>query len=130
VRHQEAEVENPVKEVIDRLACLPAAQCRLPLDGGIIFENHTNTVTEEAGQVQPVDKRTLRADQNCVYIRSGSERSLLYVIEYKAAHKLPDAHLRAGLRPMNMVQEVVQQITLPTDANEKLLYYAFRYVFS
>ncbi|GIJ84925.1 hypothetical protein Asppvi_003780 [Aspergillus pseudoviridinutans] len=122
VRHQEAEVENPVKEVIDRLAGLPAARCRLPLGGGIIFENHTNTVTEEAGQVQPVDKPTLRPDQNCVYIRSGSERSLLYVIEYKAAHKLPDAYLRAGLRRMNMVQEVVQQITLPTDANEKLLY--------
>lgn len=121
-RHQEAEVENPVKEVIDRLAGLPAAPCRLPLGEGIIFENHTNTVTEEAGQVQPVDKRTLRADQNCVYMRNGSERSLLYVIEYKAAHKLPDAYLRAGLRPMNMIQEVVQQITLPTDVNEKLLY--------
>ncbi|KAH1707777.1 hypothetical protein KXX40_000473, partial [Aspergillus fumigatus] len=104
------------------LAGLPAAPCRLPLGEGIIFENHTNTVTEEAGQVQPVDKRTLRADQNCVYMRNGSERSLLYVIEYKAAHKLPDAYLRAGLRPMNMIQEVVQQITLPTDVNEKLLY--------
>jgi hypothetical protein len=55
----------------------------LPLGGGIIFENHTNTVTEEAGQVQSVDKRTLRADQNCVYIRSGSERSLVYVIDTK-----------------------------------------------
>jgi hypothetical protein len=65
----------------------------LPLSGGIIFENHTNTIMEEAGQVQPVDKQTLQANQNCVYIRSGSERSLLYVIEYKAAHKLPDAYL-------------------------------------
>ncbi|PKX89078.1 uncharacterized protein P174DRAFT_435779 [Aspergillus novofumigatus IBT 16806] len=115
VRYQEAEVENLVKEVIDRLAVLPAAHCRLLLSGGIIFENHMNTITEEAGQ-------TLRADQNCVYIRNGSERSLLYVIKYKAAHKLPDAYLRAGLRPMNMVQEVVQQITLPIDVNEKLLY--------
>jgi hypothetical protein len=33
-----AEVENPVKEVIDRLAGLPAAHCRLPLGGGIILK--------------------------------------------------------------------------------------------
>jgi hypothetical protein len=44
-------VENLVKEVINRLAGLPAAQCRLPLSGGIIFENHMNTVIEEVGQV-------------------------------------------------------------------------------
>lgn len=51
MRHQEAEVENLVKEVIDRLAGLPAAQGKLLLGGEIIFVNHMNTVAEEAGQV-------------------------------------------------------------------------------
>jgi hypothetical protein len=55
-------VENPIKEVIDRLAGLPAAQSRFSLDEGIIFANHTNTVYGETRTGTPVDKRTLRAD--------------------------------------------------------------------
>ncbi|KAH2020787.1 hypothetical protein KXV43_002563 [Aspergillus fumigatus] len=121
VRHKEAEVDNPVKEIIDQLAQIPAARDRFALGDGIVFENHINTITEEPGQRLSDSARGVRADQNCVYARNGN-RELLYVIEYKAAHKLPDAFLRAGLRPMNVLDEVVRRVTIPVDPEEKLQY--------
>ncbi|KAF7594887.1 hypothetical protein BBP40_007921 [Aspergillus hancockii] len=122
-RHQEAEVENPVREVIDRLARLPEARSMFSLAEGVTFENHANTITEEPGQAHLTSTRPTQADQNCVYRRSGNERSLLYVIEYKAAHKLPDSFLRSGLQDMNMWEDVVQQqASIPLDTDEKLLY--------
>jgi hypothetical protein len=121
VRHKEAEVENPVKEIIDQLAQIPAARESLSLGDGIVFENHMNTITEEPGRRPSDSSRSVRADQNCVYARNG-RRDLLYVVEYKAPHKLPDAFLRAGLRPMNVLEEVVRRVTIPVDSEEKLQY--------
>ena len=120
-RHQETEVENRVKEVVGQLVQLPAAQSDLKLGQGISFENHTNTITEEPGQVEPVPRQSLSTDQNCVYMENDNERRLLYIIEYKAAHKLSDAFLRAGLRSMNMLKEVVHKVKISTDPEEKLL---------
>ena len=98
-RHQETEVENRVKDVVGQLVQLPAAQSDLKLGQGISFENHTNTITEEPGQVEPVPRQSLSTDQNCVYMENGNERRLLYIIEYKAAQKLSDAFLRAVFDP-------------------------------
>lgn len=120
-RHQETEVENRVKEVVGQLVQLPAAQSDLKLGHGISFENHTNTITEEPGQVEPVARQSLSTDQNCVYMENDNERRLLYIIEYKAAHKVSDAFLRAGLRSMNMLKEVVHKVKISTDREEKLL---------
>jgi hypothetical protein len=91
-----------------------------PTHDSIILQLHI-TITGEPGQRLTDSARGVRADQNCVYARNGS-RELLYVIEYKAAHKLPDAFLRAGLRPMNMLDEVVRHATIPVDLEEKLQY--------
>lgn len=75
VRHKEAEVENPVKEIIDQLAQIPAARDRFALGDGIVFENHINTITEEPGQRLSDSARGVRADQNCVYARNGSRET-------------------------------------------------------
>lgn len=120
-RHQETEVENRVKEVVGQLVQLPAAQSDLKLGQGIFFENHTNTITEEPGQVEPAAKQSLSTDQNCVYMENDNDRRLLYIIEYKAAHKLPDAFLRAGLQSMNILKEVVHKVEISTDPEERLL---------
>ncbi|PWY74456.1 hypothetical protein BO70DRAFT_319706, partial [Aspergillus heteromorphus CBS 117.55] len=130
-RHQEAEVETPVKEIIEQLLRAPEGRLSLPLGEGIAFENHSNTITENPEQAnsqqptttpEPVKSARPPTDRNCVFLKTGDHRSLLYIIEHKAAHKLTDAFLRAGLRPMNVVEEVVQRVTIPTDADEKLLY--------
>ncbi|PYI02208.1 hypothetical protein BO78DRAFT_464138 [Aspergillus sclerotiicarbonarius CBS 121057] len=119
MKHQEEEVETPVKEIVDRLREI--APDRFSLGGGVMFESHSNTVTEDPEQMKPVRPAT---DRNCVYHRTGSIPSLLYMIEYKSGHKLTDAFLRTGLRPMNMLEEVVQQIMVPTDGDERLRYHA------
>ncbi|KAE8352571.1 hypothetical protein BDV28DRAFT_134969 [Aspergillus coremiiformis] len=129
-RHQEAEVERPVKEIIEKLLQVPEDRRPFPLHEGIMFENHSNTITENPDQItttQPSTDPKLSkpsrppADRNCVY-STGDNRSLLYIIEYKAAHKLTDAFIRAGLRPMNMLEEVVHRITIPTNTDEKHRY--------
>ncbi|PYH87604.1 hypothetical protein BO71DRAFT_454579 [Aspergillus ellipticus CBS 707.79] len=124
-RHQEAEVETPVKEIIEQLLQAPEDRLSLPLGEGIAFENHANTITENPeGPTTPQAKKPVRppTDRNCVYLKTGDHRSLLYIIEYKAAHKLTDAFLRASLRPMNVAEEVVQRVTIPTDPDERLRY--------
>lgn len=77
---------------------------------------------QEAGQVQPI-KQTLRANPELLYNHNSSERSvpyyLGYIIKSKAARKLPNTSLQADFRPMNIVQEVIQQITLPTGAKKE-----------
>ncbi|OAA62573.1 Protein kinase-like domain protein [Niveomyces insectorum RCEF 264] len=43
-------------------------------------------------------------------------RDIAYVIEYKAPHKLHTTHFEQGLRPMSIVDEVVNKPTIPTAA--------------
>ncbi|OAX81023.1 hypothetical protein ACJ72_04641 [Emergomyces africanus] len=121
-RHQYNEVEIPVEEIIEKLATIPEAKLEFSLGDGIMFENHLNTITEQPGGDEPLNTRVVKPDQNCIFRRVDEERQLIYVTEYKAGHKLTDAFLRAGLRPMNMYKEVVQRILIPNDLDEKLKY--------
>ncbi|KAL1953417.1 hypothetical protein VTO42DRAFT_2824 [Malbranchea cinnamomea] len=126
VAHQKYEVEIPVREIIEQLAQIPEACEKFALGQGIIFSNHTAGIMEEPGQLQPQqdDAPQPRADQNCAHVQVDGQRHLLYIIEYKAPHKLTNAYLRAGLRHMNMFEQVVQRLTIPTHPAEKLQYNA------
>jgi len=53
---------------------------------------------------------------------------LLFIIEYKAPHKLTKEVLRAGLRAMNVLKEVIYRPTIPTDPFEKFDYNADKLV--
>ncbi len=53
---------------------------------------------------------------------------LLFIIEYKAPHKLTKEILRAGLRAMNVPEDVIQRPTIPTDPSEKFNYNADKLV--
>ena len=64
----------------------------------------------------------------CVFRNIDGNRSLLFVREYKAAHKLSVEYLRAGLRPMNVREDVVQRPTIPQGPSEKLKYNVDRLV--
>jgi hypothetical protein len=58
----------------------------------------------------------------------GSTNSLLLTVKYKPPHKLSVETLRAGLRPMELWEEMVKCNTVPTDPVEKLRYNAERLV--
>jgi Phosphotransferase enzyme family len=120
-------VEEKVKDVMEQLMKIPEAQSLLNECDEVEFENHLNTLSDNAEEVLERQKRS-RTDQACVFRNIHGDRSLLFVREYKAAHKLSVEYLRAGLRPMNLREEVVQRPMIPQDVGEKLNYNADRLV--
>lgn len=64
-------------------------------------------------------------DQICVYKEADGTRRLYTVMEYKSSHKLPVFNLKAGLLQadsgsMNVLEDVVNRITIPTDPEGSL----------
>ncbi|KAG5204527.1 Lipopolysaccharide kinase [Trichophyton interdigitale] len=99
-------VEQHVQDVIMELCNKPQARDRFALGEAVVFENHANAIDEDDDTVD---------DGNY---------TLLTTVEYKPPHKLSVENLAAGLRPMNLWEEVVQLDTIPTEENAKLLYNA------
>lgn len=120
--YQRYAVEEHVITVIQELLKI-GPNNQIPfLGSGISFENHANTLTEPtAGQEEEWKPRS---DQLCVSRKNDDTESLLFVIEYKAAHKLTAQNLRVGLQVSNFWEEVVQVFEIPTDRDEKLVYNA------
>ncbi|KAI9670763.1 MAG: hypothetical protein M1817_003873 [Caeruleum heppii] len=143
--YQRIAVEYPVTEIISALVKQESERERLHLANGISFENHANTLSDLSLEVvdalnaqaerssstsstKPVVPRgnIVRADQICVYQDTNGERQLRFVIEYKAPLKLSLEYLSRGLRPMTLEDEVINRITIPTDADAYLQYQADR----
>ena len=137
---QHSTVEKFVADVISALAANQKYSEDWSLGHGVVFENHTNTLSDMAEDVQErlqilasskTRHRTpkpIRADQICVYKSEDDQMDLLFIIEYKAPHKLTKEILRAGLRVMDVPKEVINRPTIPTDPQEKFRYNADRLV--
>jgi serine/threonine protein kinase len=124
-------VEDHVRDIISELCKIPAAREEFMLGDGIWFDNHTNALTESQVELDtnhPPNLRRPRPDQFCIHRVDGSTNSLLLTVEYKPPHKLSVETLRAGLRPMELWEEMVKCNTVPTDPVEKLRYNAERLV--
>ncbi|KMU91408.1 hypothetical protein CIHG_09153 [Coccidioides immitis H538.4] len=118
-------VEEHVISIMQELLKLDTGT-HLPLLGsGISFENHANTLSDEL-ELTPQKHQGWRprSDQLCVFRKDDEVETLLFIIEYKAGHKLLPANLRAGLQPSNFWEDVVQAHLIPTDQEEKLIYNA------
>lgn len=126
-------VEDPVTSILNQLKELEEIRNVYDIGSGIVFENHPSAISDVAEEVvereNPSPPRTpdhgrvsnqLRPDQICVYRSDDGapgRRSMVYVCEYKAPHKLTAPHLRIGLRPMNVYKDVVNRKTIPTSAD-------------
>ncbi|KAJ5111776.1 hypothetical protein NUU61_001406 [Penicillium alfredii] len=120
-------VEDQVHQILDALKSIPGSSDYFPLDGNFWFDNHSNTLSErlEARSSRRGGKPTRsNTDQFCVHRTVDGRNDLLTIVEYKPPHKLSPEQLRAGLRDMNVWEDVVQQTTMPTDREEKLQYVA------
>jgi hypothetical protein len=124
--YQRFAVEERVVDVISQLLNMPQARQSFALGNGVEFENHANTLSDNAEEVLQRTQQRSRTDQICVYRSLEDRRSLSFIIEYKPPHKLSVEYLRAGLRPMNLWEDVVQRRTIPNDPGEKLNYNADR----
>ncbi|KAK4441969.1 hypothetical protein QBC34DRAFT_453384 [Podospora aff. communis PSN243] len=71
-------------------------------------------------------KISIRPDQICVYRSSNNQRTLAYVLEYKAPHKLTAHHVRDGMEAMDVVRDVVNCTEIPTADDDRFHYFARR----
>jgi hypothetical protein len=137
-------VERPTTSIISILENNEDARRGLNLRGGVIFENHANTLTDgneevensfrelEISDAQPISRSTTRptkSDQICVYMESTGARSLCMIVEYKPAHKLTESNLRAGLLQadsgsLHLPNDVFSRIKIPTEKNAKFIYHS------
>lgn len=132
-------VEVFVAEIVSKLVDYPRYGRGLGLGKGVSFENHTNTLSDLGEEVlarlpsltsskKYHPQNPTYADQICVSHDKADHEELLYIIEYKAPHKLTKETLRVGLRDMQLSAEVIQRQTIPTDPQEKFQYHADRFV--
>ncbi|KAF4123118.1 Conserved hypothetical, protein [Geosmithia morbida] len=134
-------IEDPTRDLVEQLQKIEAVRGAFEIGDGIVFENHPHAISEVAEEVaerptstppqtpdQTRDLNQLRPDQICVYRSSNGERKMVYVTEYKAPHKLTVSSLRAGLRPMNIYDEVVNRAMIPPseDTDARFVYNAER----
>ncbi|KAH8730664.1 hypothetical protein GQ44DRAFT_746597 [Phaeosphaeriaceae sp. PMI808] len=120
------------------------ARYAFSLGEGIIFENHANTLNDSNEEVQQSlqdlyisskrqasssNPKPRNADQICVYKEADGTRSVCMVVEYKPSHKLSVFNLRAGLLRddkgfMNIPEDVINRITIPTNPEDKFVYHS------
>ncbi|KAH8799457.1 hypothetical protein F5884DRAFT_128577 [Xylogone sp. PMI_703] len=144
--YQRLAVERPTTNIISQLQRIEEARRAFNLGEGIIFENHANTLSDNSeevqqslqflsvsdrGQASSSNPKPRNTDQICVYKNADGTRSLCTVVEYKPSHKLSVFNLRAGLLradsgSMNVLEDVVNRITIPTDPEEKFVYHSER----
>ncbi|RMD44474.1 hypothetical protein DV735_g754, partial [Chaetothyriales sp. CBS 134920] len=124
-------VEDRTREIIDRLIIM-ADETRDLLNGcsSMEFENHLNSLTENEEDEKGWSQSKSKVDQACIFCDIRGQRRLCFVREFKAPHKLTAKYLRAGLRPIDVQKEVVQRVTIPTDPDKKLKYFADKLVAS
>jgi hypothetical protein len=144
--YQRLAVERPTTNIISHLKRIEEARREFNLGEGIIFENHANTLSDSNEEVHEClqnlristeeqfsgsNPKPRNADQICVYKEADGTRSLCMVVEYKPSHKLSVFNLRAGLLradngSMNIPEDVINRITIPTDPEEKFMYHSER----
>ncbi|KAJ5522982.1 hypothetical protein N7513_003275 [Penicillium frequentans] len=110
-------VEDHVRDVISELCKIPAAR-------------DMNLCLVMVSEVEPgadyLPSRRPKPDQFCIHRVDGNSNSLLLTVEYKPPHKLSVENLRAGLRPMELWEEMVHCNIVPMSRIEKLQYNAER----
>ncbi|KAF4467278.1 kinase-like domain [Fusarium albosuccineum] len=122
-------VEDHVRDIVTELCKISEARDEFGLGDGVWFDNHTNALNVsdmDMDAVHSSDTRRPKSDQYCLHRVDGNTNTLLLTNEYKPPHKLSVENLRAGLRPMELWKELVQNDTIPTDPTEKLQYNAER----
>ncbi len=139
--YQRLAIERPTTHIISHLQQIEEARRAFNLDDGIIFENHANTLSDSNEEVRQslenlrlsgkksssTNPKPKDADQICVYKETNGTRSPCMIVEYKPPHKLSVFNLRAGLLradsgSMNLLEDVINRITIPTDPEEKFVY--------
>ena len=148
-------IETNVEDLLEELSKFDAKADKLGLHGGIIFENHDNTLSDTFDETQhrlkdlkfttpskQADESSSRAnrprpgnksypDAFCIYRRNDEKQIPLVAVELKPPHKLPISVLLSGMRDMDLLTEVVSRREIPMkkqDPSAHFKYQADRWV--
>ncbi|KAK9358014.1 hypothetical protein V1504DRAFT_365678, partial [Lipomyces starkeyi] len=123
--YEQLAVEDNVRYVIVELCKIPDAREEFKLEDGVQFDNHSNALTDvDKPDVEDQSNVRLPVPDKFFFRVKGNTNTLFSTAEYKPPHKLSVENLRAGLRPMDFYEKVVQRVTIPTNRDEKLRYNA------
>ncbi|KAK9311091.1 hypothetical protein V1524DRAFT_443604 [Lipomyces starkeyi] len=104
-------VEDNVRYVIAELCKIPDAREEFKLEDGFQFDNHANALPDvESDKADVNDQSSVRlpVPDKFFYRVKGDTNTLFTTAEYKPPHKLSVESLRAGQRPMDFYEKVVQ----------------------
>ena len=141
-------LETHVESLLEHLSICDLMADKLGLCGGIVFENHENTLSNDYDETeqriaelkfttpvkQPINSRAKRLrpqgashpDAFCVYRRNDQKQVPLAAVELKPPHKLPIPMLLAGMRDMDPLTEVVNRPTIPEQKEDPKGYFQYR----
>ena len=141
-------LETHVESLIEHLKTCDSKADKLGLRGGIVFEDHGNTLSDNYDETeqrletlavttpvkQPNIPRAKRfrpggashPDAFCVYRRNDQKQVPLAAVELKPPHKLPIPVLMAGMRDMDPLKEVVNRATIPVEEEDPVGYFSYR----
>lgn len=138
-------VENRIEQILEQLAKTSGARSIIGEACSVEFENHPDSLSDLNPEVQETLMRNpqnpttgrrpsipatsdseaaisvhrTRAYQSCVYeIGKDGKRQLLFVVDYKAPHKLGVDSLRLGLRSMDIVKDVLAHTSRPGETED------------
>ncbi|CAF9927300.1 MAG: hypothetical protein GOMPHAMPRED_004356 [Gomphillus americanus] len=119
-------VENQSTSILNALANLPKSQIEYGTET-IEYESRSGSLSglkdeyREYTRLQTPSERSLASsssgavpqtwvDQYCAFGKRGNAKRLLFFIEYKAPYKLPTATLKAGLRKMDLMEDILEKV--------------------
>ena len=143
-------LETNVESLLDHLSKCDAKADKLGLHGGIVFENHDNTLSNDDEEAQfrleelkittppkqskkssskvnrPRHRDKSYPDAFCVYRRDDKQQVPLAAVELKPPHKLPVSVLLAGTRDMDLPTEVVERETIPVKKEDPQAHFKYQ----
>ena len=132
-------VEPAVRQIVEELCQVREARDEFSLGDGVEFEHGPHALSDNSGDVLEEEAEAQRRreghpstalwpiDQICIFRSDvGGTAPMIYVCEPKAPHKLAAHHITRGLRPMNILSDVVNRKTIPTTEEERFQHNAER----
>lgn len=143
--HVKYAVHGPVTDIISCFSKDPDTKEEMHLNGNVIFATHPGNLNDDGQLEARLEKLHLEQplitpansplslrhmNQICVHQTENGEPIPCFIVEYKAPHKLTIAHIKAGLRPMNPWNDIVNnsEISPESDRKAKVVYYSSRFI--
>ncbi|KAK4140752.1 uncharacterized protein C8A04DRAFT_39662 [Dichotomopilus funicola] len=120
-------VAEPVTAIVERFRDVDDITSAFNIGAGIAFKTRPHTLAEATRGAAPArpkspDDTKFRPDHIYAYRRNSSdsnEKTMAFIIEYRSPQNLTPPHLRLGLRPMDVHEEVAKRNSIPPEKEQE-----------